>query len=801
MVDYSWVPWFRELVRGIADGGEADLVEKARAVDWQVDDPTILRYGDDNVDPFSFLYSLTSQLGNEKFMRRLRSVGEVFAMETVSPTGPPNIPAANPVNQLFHQGGDGRPELLWRLFKQAARDTPDINSEDFDDALQIGNVAISKLTQTLFIMNANHFLPADHTSEVLQFEPKPRDYEEYVVRVDAIKALFPGCAPYEINTFLDTQAKDLLIRPETSFFQVSTNVYNDGVDHWPKFESANGLWTGAGESPSGSPYGLEGAERGDVILVRFGFSGRGIGVVEKNGYVDDGWSKDARISVYWINKRDAQLAHKTRQHGFESVGKGSQTYKAFSEAEAYASTLALIEELGDYPMAQLIETEEDLRDNLSAFVEALDDEDDTKGKFHGLLERGLCYVGRDVGDGWQFAPSRYMGHKNALRRWRENLQSAFAGGVTNDRISKILGHAPEVGTERIRQLFIEFAKRHSVTPRGHDHKFWTLPSGEFERRSDDHGSSVGRGGTVTPLNRILFGPPGTGKTFDARSDAVQIIDGAPADDVKARFNELREAGQIEFVTFHQNYAYEDFIEGIRPVLHKDELAYELHDGIFREIAKRASERQNDDYVLIIDEINRGNIAKIFGELITLIEPSKRLGGDDATEARLPYSQELFGVPPNLHLIGTMNTADRGILLLDAALRRRFEFVEKMPDAKLVATDIEGVNGRALLTAINERIVENQDRDHQIGHTYLMGVETLRALAHTFQTQIIPLLQEYFYDDWEKMHNVLNGNAFIKKRGDTDSAVFEVLPRDDDKWQQLASYRTIYDGSSGGLDGE
>ena len=304
-------------------------------------------------------------------------------------------------------------------------------------------------------------------------------------------------------------------------------------------------------------------------------------------------------------------------------------------------------------------------------------------------------------------------------------------------------------------------------------------------------------------NKILYGPPGTGKTFDARSEAVQIIDGRSRTDdrerVKVRFNELREAGQIEFVTFHQNYAYEDFIEGIRPVLDKDELAYELRDGIFKEIAKRASEHQNDGYVLIIDEINRGNIAKIFGELITLIEPSKRLGGDDATEARLPYSQELFGVPPNLHLIGTMNTADRGILLLDAALRRRFEFVEKMPDAKLVATDIEGVNGRALLTAINERIVENQDRDHQIGHTYLMGVETLRTLAHAFQTQIIPLLQEYFYDDWEKMHNVLNGNAFIKKRG--DSAVFEVLPHDDDKWQQLASYRTIYDGSSGGPDGE
>ena len=304
-------------------------------------------------------------------------------------------------------------------------------------------------------------------------------------------------------------------------------------------------------------------------------------------------------------------------------------------------------------------------------------------------------------------------------------------------------------------------------------------------------------------NKILYGPPGTGKTFDAVSLAVKIVDGRLPDDrklVREHFDKLRKAKQIEFVTFHQNYAYEDFIEGIRPVLDKDELAYELRDGIFKEIAKRANENRHDGYVLIIDEINRGNIAKIFGELITLIEPSKRLDGDDAAEAMLPYSQELFGVPPNLHLIGTMNTADRGILLLDAALRRRFEFVEKMPDASHIAVDIEGVDGRALLTAINERIVENQDRDHQVGHTYLMGVETIDALAHVFQTRIIPLLQEYFYDDWEKMHNVLNGNAFITKRGNTDRPVFDVLPHSDVKWRQPASYRTIYD-SSGGADGE
>ena len=315
------------------------------------------------------------------------------------------------------------------------------------------------------------------------------------------------------------------------------------------------------------------------------------------------------------------------------------------------------------------------------------------------------------------------------------------------------------------------------------------------------------------LNRVLFGPPGTGKTFDAVSEAVKAVDGSlPSDrsSTKARFDELRAKKQVQFVTFHQNYAYEDFIEGIRPVLREEQndgaeraeaqmvekLRYELRDGIFKQITKVASENPDKRYVLIIDEINRGNIAKIFGELITLIEPSKRVGGEDEAQATLPYSQESFGVPGNLYLIGTMNTADRGIALLDVALRRRFEFVERMPDVGLVEEDIGGVRGRDLLRAINERIVENLDREHQIGHAYFMGIRTLEELKRAFQTQVVPLLQEYFYDDWEKMRRVLNGNPFI-----TERPVFDVLQRDDDQRLQAESYQAIYSSTSGVADDE
>ena len=312
--------------------------------------------------------------------------------------------------------------------------------------------------------------------------------------------------------------------------------------------------------------------------------------------------------------------------------------------------------------------------------------------------------------------------------------------------------------------------------------------------------------TSFPLNSILFGPPGTGKTWEAVSYAVAIIDGQDPDElaekeretVKQRFYALRSQGRVEFVTFHQNYAYEDFIEGIRPRLNRNELTYELHDGIFKQMSSRASDSPKEErHVLVIDEINRGNIAKIFGELITLVEPSKRLGGEDRTKVKLPYSGDAFGVPSNLYLVGTMNTADRGIALLDTALRRRFDWIEKMPDLRHVDTNMEGVDGRAMLKAMNERITVRLDREHRIGHTYLIGVETLDDLAEAFQRRIMPLLQEYFYDDWTKIRSVLGGNPFIcevrtsNPDVEPDRPVLELIPHNDNRWRRADSYQRIY----------
>jgi len=418
-----------------------------------------------------------------------------------------------------------------------------------------------------------------------------------------------------------------------------------------------------------------------------------------------------------------------------------------------------------------------------------------------------------------------------------------------------------------------------------------------------------------PLNTILYGPPGTGKTYHTVNEAVKILDrdfysgsGGDREEIQDHFEELKEDGRVDFVTFHQSFSYEEFIEGLKAVTEDGEVFYRVEDGLFKKLCARAeggrrglsfeqcieklkeecsensvemktirgnpvqvayrggatfhvlpgektkesgvyrgisidniiktylgadssefhypsyiravinyikekyrpaelASEEAEPYVLIIDEINRGNISAIFGELITLLEPSKRADADDELSVVLPYSQEYFSIPKNLYIIGTMNTADRSIALLDTALRRRFRFVEMMPDYELLKdVKVGDIAISDLLRAINRRIEALYDRDHQIGHTYFLPLmntpaeEKVEKLADIFRHSILPLLQEYFYDNWEKIALVLNNNGFVTEEDSPKMPANDLIDPDKKIWRiagegvfmDTEKYKSIYD---------
>ncbi|ENP7025306.1 AAA family ATPase [Campylobacter coli] len=491
-------------------------------------------------------------------------------------------------------------------------------------------------------------------------------------------------------------------------------------------------------------------------------------------------------------------------------------------------------------------------------------------------------------------------------------------------------------------------------------------SNNKEIRNDGSEMSNKKENKNLSLNQILYGSPGTGKTYHTIDKALEILGEnlESRDEKKAKFDEYVKNGQIVFTTFHQSYGYEEFVEGIKPHIDSEEnskeIKYEIKDGIFKELCEKALENRDsiknfnfyidklkekvkiddnnpekyfelpntkysiqyrngktfrikfDDmsknhkdypvsidnieklyktsnideiynsayvkailnylksqglkdykekdekinlpYIIIIDEINRGNVSKIFGELITLIEPSKRIGESEELKVTLPYSGKKFGVPKNVYILGTMNTADRSITSLDTALRRRFEFVEMMPDPDLlknvfICKDVENPNKdedylgddaktegfaeilQNILISINKRIEFLLDREKTIGHAFFMSeavkfnknnwckpdeyeedwyVLSISKLKSIFQNKIIPLLQEYFYNDYALISAVLNDNGMIEKcekndkylqkiknldNVDSEKIIYNIASFDNKIWNDIKTYQAIYNIAS------
>lgn len=275
---------------------------------------------------------------------------------------------------------------------------------------------------------------------------------------------------------------------------------------------------------------------------------------------------------------------------------------------------------------------------------------------------------------------------------------------------------------------------------------------------------------------ILYGPPGTGKTYYAEKACYELasrnifrksFSSLSADEKKIIVGDGRTNGVVRMCCFHPSYGYEDFIEGIKPRVVNNQTIFELKDGIFKKICSDAMKNSDKKFYLIIDEINRGDISRIFGELIMLIENNKR-----GKQIILPLSNETFTVPENVYIVGTMNTADHSIALLDVALRRRFGFIELMPDYSLLeGVEFDGLPLGGWLKELNARIREyigKDARNLQIGHSYFLEKEKAITDQEKFKRivkeDIIPLIEEYCYGDYSMMSKILGeGLVDVKKQ--------------------------------------
>ncbi len=598
------------------------------------------------------------------------SICEVFELTTKLPLDVGFVipTPGRKVNVPFNDGENFDPGTLWNLYHQAAKDDPITQAENFEKALSISGVAVAKLTQTLFLINPNAFLPIDEKIDCIPIEilgsryrnlkraiEGKNGYKEYTSILAKIRSIFPECYPYEINTFLYQQFKSTLIDKHSRYYQISTNVdvddddvdVDDDVDgddvddNWDEFNKKSYVFTGGpGDKRQ---YPLTKPARGDIILVRCGTTtGKAIGIVLDNDYAKlnpQGYQQNRYIHVVWINKSEGKLVGRTNRL---AMSEAIEIKKTFGSSTTYKSTIELIDKL--------------------------------------------------------------IGPK------KQKIGSGSDLAITTNH----------------------------------------------------------------PLNLILYGPPGTGKTYSTSKICVDVCCGTDYfkrnssdddDEVRERFQELRDEGRIKFVTFHQSFSYEEFVEGFRPQLGEGsttKVKIVLKDGIFKQFALKAESKPQNRYILIIDEINRADISKVFGELITLIEEDKRTGAKHEVEVELPYSQTPFSLPPNLYIVGTMNTSDRSIALIDIALRRRFEFKEIAPNSAQVAEDVDGIKLREVFQFINDRLEWFLDRNHLVGHAWLKGVKSRQDINRVMYTKIVPLIAEYFHDDWKRVHAIL-GDGFIKRQ--------------------------------------
>ena len=743
------------------------------------------------IDPFTFFTSFNRNTTNQNRLKVLERLKQFFQLSSSMPVDFDGVPLANAQNSWFFPYGYRREvgtiDALWDFAIAVVRNKPkSVSAELFEKCLAIRGVGVAKLTMGMFWFQPDQYLALDSRNSglllrdgILSKKVDPETWSQYCEIVEKVRKALPD------ESFCEFSHRAFLAAPAVGYWLFQSNparydlagaLSADVLRQWSvnqhvadiKAGDRVVLWQTGDEggvfafatvssdvamrldhadeklffregAPSSDPHrcveisidrslvekpitATQIAEHAPLSGLRVNLQGtnfrlsaeqfeeiQGLGDVDDDGTVRYWLYAPGRDAVNW----EADQSGQEMRIAFPPVG----------DLRSFATKEEISEALGDNSQGG-----KKFNDSLALweFCRVL-----KKGDIV-IAKKGITnYIGYGVVSGpYVYEPTVEFCHRRAVQWVQSGSWPADAADKDN------------VGAKIVMKTLTDITKYPTYVT--NLRKMFGM---------DDVPILVeGPDAELPSLNIILHGPPGTGKTY-------RLID-----KYSKRFGagDFASNDRIKFVTFHQSYSYEDFVEGIRPVLSggaSSVLAYKIEDGVFKTIALRAARDLGRKYAIFIDEINRGNIASIFGELITVIEDDKRQGTENAVSVTLPYSREVFSVPPNLYIIGTMNTADRSIEALDTALRRRFSFIELNPDPGLLSENVEGINLRLLLNTINRRIELLLDRDHCIGHSFLMGITSVEDLRSAFQNKIMPLLREYFFNNPAKVGMVV-GTAFV-----------------------------------------
>lgn len=798
---YNYKDNHQGLIEVIRDAQSAGFVHKNLFKDFG---------GLEDIDPFSFIIY---------FLLFTRSRG-TESLQFIKDKWKLNADISEHLLHIILESGlfikeEGSIGLSWTLFEEAV--TGKVTQETFDEVIKYPRIGISTVTQALYLANPEEYIPIDKWNRRYLADVIPRinvinSYQTYITVIDKIRQAFPGKTFSElaeeayktelqqhdnnlagiidwlkekkVNSHMVTYLCLEAGLGESRFKDIFKNYY---TGKQPLDSAANKYWwtinNGKKETsnPNDRKLYLTQKEKGTALLSEFkSLLKQTVDEVTVDEYLsvlleldNTGKLKPYHKKILAINSEKPlttrEIADKMGYSGFSGVNSCyGKLGKLFCE-RLNREYRFKVEILVSFSNAENNETIFTMRDNLKEALQQFDlnewrniklTQEEKQEMIEHKPQNIILYGPPGTGKTFELQTKWFKEYtdEQATKTKEEFYIELVRDKAWWEVITVVMLDLKETKVQQIFEHPLLQAKISASQNKTPKNTIWSW----LQRHTKQECKNVNFTKRDEPL--LFTKDEGALWSVDsnlAASEVPELVE------VLNKFIKYKPTKQMTkrftFVTFHQAFGYEEFVEGIRPVVNEEsesgDISYRVEPGIFRQICKRAEDNPDRKYAIFIDEINRGNIAKILGELITLIEPDKRLGMDNELKVILPYSKDEFGVPANLDIIGTMNTADRSIAQIDSALRRRFEFKELMPKPEVIpgADDHGKIDGnidiRSFLTAINKRIEFLLNRDQMIGHSYFIGIKEFDHFVDVLRNNVIPLLQEYFYEDWHRIQLV------------------------------------------------